>query len=161
MARLFTFALIAMVLLMSTEARRSGGGRSSSRSSRSYSRSSSYSRGRSSYHYTGIVVIAGPNGTYYNGYGSQCPHGCAVHGRCGTYDECTMSWSDWIWTILFCLCFLCCGCCAKCPTGGTTTVVEEHVSVHSDRKSDRTPRSSLSSSEKRKKQNLEPLIGGQ
>ena len=57
-------AIALLVLLMSTtiDARRGGGGRGG--------RSSS--RGRSSYslnRYSGIVIIAGPNGTYYQGYG--------------------------------------------------------------------------------------------
>ena len=121
MAKLIKIVFVTLILLMSVEARRSGSSRSSSRGSSSYSYSrtsrSSYggsyrggNYGRSNYYYSGTVIIAGPAGTYYTGYGNQCPHGCAVHGRCGTYDECTMTFGDWIWVILFCLCFCCCGC---------------------------------------------------
>ena len=28
------------------------------------------------------------SGNYFSGYGNQCPHGCAVNGRCGYADEC-------------------------------------------------------------------------
>ena len=76
--RLFTLAIVAFVLSTLADAKRGGGGRSSGgRSSSSRSRSSS-SWGRSSGYYGGygnryggygggggIVIIAGPNGSYY------------------------------------------------------------------------------------------------
>ena len=54
--------------------------------------------GKTNY-YSGLVVIpvVGGGGTYYQGYGRECPSGCAVHGRCGTTDEC--STSPW-WYVL-------------------------------------------------------------
>ena len=75
------FAILAFLILAisTTDAKRR------SDSSRSRSRSSSSG---SHNHYTGVVIIAGPNGSYYNGYGNMCPHGCAVEGRCGTRQEC-------------------------------------------------------------------------
>ena len=163
MTRLIKIVFITLILLISVEARRSGGSRSSSRSS-SYSRSTrssyggSYRSGRSNYYYSGTVIIAGPAGTYYTGYGNQCPHGCAVHGRCGTYDECTMTFTDWIWVVLFCLCFCCCGCIGNCgKKENAEVIVEEHVSHHSSHHSFRKSGSSHSSSDK-KKENLEPLV---
>ena len=101
----------------SSSSRSSGGGwfgrGSSSRSSASYSGGSYYNHyngstrsrdtkgliwGKTNY-YSGLVVIpvAGGGGTYYQGYGRECPSGCAVHGRCGTTEEC--STSGW-WYVL-------------------------------------------------------------
>ena len=94
-----------------SSSRSSGGGwfgrGSSSRSSSSYSGGNYYNHyngstrsrdtkgliwGKTNY-YSGLVVIpvAGGGGTYYQGYGRECPTGCAVHGRCGTTDECSTS----------------------------------------------------------------------
>ena len=126
-SKVLQLLLIAVIFSLSTmpemvDARRSGGSsRSSSRSSysRSTSRSSSgwsWGRSRSSYgysnHYTGLVIIPAAGGTYYQGYGNQCPFGCAFNGRCGTQAECASAgrWAiwDWVWTILIICCF--CGC---------------------------------------------------
>ena len=112
---IYFLAVVAMILVTMSDARRSGGrssSRSGSRSRSSYSRSS-YSRsysggyGRGNY-YTGLVIIAGPGGTYYQGYGNQCPNGCAVNGRCGTVEECTVSTAA---TIVFFSLFFCAFCC--------------------------------------------------
>ena len=130
-SKIFQLLLIAIILSLATMpemtlAKRSGSSRSSSRSSSSYSRSGSRSSGwswgrssRSGYsgyynsnHYTGLVIIPAAGGTYYQGYGNQCPFGCAFSGRCGTQAECASHgrWSvfDWIWTIILICCF--CGC---------------------------------------------------
>ena len=73
-----------------------GGGRSRSRTNAGTTRSRT-SKGLiwgSTNYYGGLVIIptAGVAGSYYQGYGNQCPSGCAVHGRCGTPDECSTSW---------------------------------------------------------------------
>ena len=44
--------------------------------------------------YNGLVIIPSSNGTYYTGYGEQCPSGCAIEGRCGTSQECLDSDSE-------------------------------------------------------------------
>ena len=41
--------------------------------------------------YTGRVIIPTTGGLYTEGYGNTCPGGCAVHGRCGTTQECSVS----------------------------------------------------------------------
>ena len=104
-SKIFTLSLIALLLAITTlpafvDAKRGGGGRSS--------RSSSRSRGgggsgniwrRSSYggsFYTGVVIIPNASGYYYEGYGNQCPNGCAVDGRCGNYEECRTSFNWWL-----------------------------------------------------------------
>ena len=71
------------------------------------------------YYYSGLVVIPGPDGTYYQGYGQQCPSGCAVAGRCGTKEECSPSLGvfGWIFLSIFFLCFFGIAgiiCCAFC-----------------------------------------------
>ena len=95
--RILTLALLVFVLTLTTitDAKRSGGSSrsssySGSRSSgRSTSRSSSTYRGRSNRnYYTGVIIIANPNGYYYEGYGEQCLYGCAIDGACGTREEC-------------------------------------------------------------------------
>ena len=71
--RLFTLAIVAFVLSTLADAKRGGGGRSSSsrsRSSSSWGRSSGYYGGYGNRYGGyggggGIVIIAGPNGSYY------------------------------------------------------------------------------------------------
>ena len=101
-SKIIYLALIAIVLAFATlpelaEAKRSGGGsrsRSSGRSSsgRHYSgRSGSTGGGsvfrRSKYtYYEGVILFPVVGGGYRNGYGRECPNGCAVNGRCGTVE---------------------------------------------------------------------------
>ena len=141
LSKIFFLSLIALVLLFGTmsdfaEAKRSGGGSRSSRSSSSRSRSSSSrssgsrssrsssrrsSSGgsmfrRSSYHhYTGVIIIADGHGGYYNSYGNQCPNGCAItpdgeQARCGTYEECRtdFNWIAFVFIMIFALLFFVC-----------------------------------------------------
>ena len=60
-SRIFAIALISLLMFTTSDARRGGGG---SRGGRSSSRGRSMS-GYSYNRYSGIVIIAGPNGTYY------------------------------------------------------------------------------------------------
>ena len=75
-SKIFTLVLVALVLGIVTlpdfvDAKRTGSSSRSSRGGRSTSRSR---RGGSSHYggnyYTGIIVIAGPNGYTYQGYGA-------------------------------------------------------------------------------------------
>ena len=151
--RLLSILLLAIVLVLTADARRSGGSssRSSSRSSYSYSRSSyggNYGyRGGGSY-YSGMVIIAGPGGSYYYGYGQQCPSGCAVNGQCGTQAECTVATvASWIFLVFFFAIFCGIFCCRRCARDRSD---DNHVHVHHD---------GSKSSEDRER--LEPIVGGQ
>ena len=104
--RILAITLLALLLFTTSDAKRGGGGGRS----RSSSRRSGGSRGSYSFNrYSGVVIIAGPNGTYYQGYGDSCPYGCAVDGRCGSEEECKMSFENYFVigiAITFGLCFL-------------------------------------------------------
>ena len=63
-------------------------------------------------YYTGLVVIANADGTYYQGMPSECPYGCAINGVCGTETECATASVIMIvflsiFGVVFCGCFCC------------------------------------------------------
>ena len=145
-SRILAITLLALLLTTTSDARRGGGGRSSSRSGRTRS---GYSYNR----YSGLVIIAGPNGSYYQGYGDSCPYGCAVSGRCGTEKECKMSWSDYFWLRIV-VAFLVCWGCGWCKNE------DENSYKEAEKKSKSSSSSSSSNSEKKKKKHQEPHVDG-
>ena len=152
--KLLTILFLAVMLVLTADARRSGGSRSRSSSySSSYSRGSSYRSGYRGNYYSGLVIIAGPGGTYYYGYGGQCPGGCAINGRCGTEAECTTAnivgtIFGTIFMLIFC-CVFCCICAGSCAKSSSSTHVVHHE------------RNSSHSSHSNKSDRIEPLVMNQ
>ena len=63
--------------------------RSSSRGSRYSSGGGGSTRRGSPTWYYGVITIPGPDGTYFEGYGEECPGGCAIDRVCATEERCT------------------------------------------------------------------------
>ena len=86
--RFFFALLIALILcpVITDGASRNRGNRGTNRNRSS----KGLIWGKGNY-YTGLVIIPTTGGLYTDGYGNKCPGGCAVHGRCGTTEECSVS----------------------------------------------------------------------
>ena len=123
-SKLFKLTLIAIILAFATfpdfaDAKRGGGGRGRGRGS---SGSSGTGRGSRSggfrtptykgAFYQGVVIIPVGDGTYREGWGTDCPNGCAINGMCGTPEQCasTFNWYSVmvIGIVVAAVVFLCC-----------------------------------------------------
>ena len=118
------FALLVVVLLVTLPemaqagmSRRSvrgnlnlkrGGSRSSYSSRYSTSSGGGSSRRGSPTWYYGVVIIPAADGTYYEGYGEECPGGCAIDGHCETEERCTsVARTNYFWFGVGCFIVLC------------------------------------------------------
>ena len=96
-SKIFTIALFAILLVLLpdfAEAKLSNNRRAPlnlGRSRSSYRSSGSGGgggrRGSPTFYY-GLVTIEAADGTYYTGYGDECPGGCAIDHTCRTEEEC-------------------------------------------------------------------------
>ena len=93
------FALLVVVLLVTLpEMAQAGMSRRSVQGNLNLKRCKTRSRASCSYstsslggstRYYGVVIIPAADGTYFEGYGEECPGGCAIDGVCETEERCT------------------------------------------------------------------------
>ena len=104
-SKVFTLLLIALLCAL-PEIVEAGRSRRSNRplnlarsySSRTYSSGGGGSRRGSPTWYYGIITIPREDGTYFEGYGEECPGGCAIDRVCETEERCnSVARTNYFW----------------------------------------------------------------